>query len=160
MYGIAIALILLLVVGIRNGWDLVTWISRQEQKTHNYGAQRFHDMVINLMSAVLAVVGIYYVWAVFQGGNFLWLVVPAALLVVAFGLAARRKWGAVAWYIFAAFASCWWVFTSIKLAASDWPYTDTLQAAIFLLPGLALLLFCVLGTIQVRRSLGRRPNAP
>lgn len=32
MYGVAGALILLLVIGIRNAWDLVIWISQQEQK--------------------------------------------------------------------------------------------------------------------------------
>ncbi len=32
MHGTAVALILLLVIGIRNAWDLVIWISQQEQK--------------------------------------------------------------------------------------------------------------------------------
>jgi hypothetical protein len=32
MHGVAVALILLLVIGIRNAWDLVIWISRQEHK--------------------------------------------------------------------------------------------------------------------------------
>ena len=31
-YAVAAALILLLVIGIRNAWDLVLWISRQEHK--------------------------------------------------------------------------------------------------------------------------------
>jgi len=31
-YAVAAALILLLVIGIRNAWDLVIWISRQEHK--------------------------------------------------------------------------------------------------------------------------------
>jgi len=33
MHGVAMALILLLVTGIRNAWDLVIWISQQEHKT-------------------------------------------------------------------------------------------------------------------------------
>ena len=32
MYGVAGALILLLVIGIRNAWDLVIWISQQAPK--------------------------------------------------------------------------------------------------------------------------------
>jgi hypothetical protein len=32
MHGVAVALILLLVIGIRNAWDLVIWISQQEHK--------------------------------------------------------------------------------------------------------------------------------
>jgi hypothetical protein len=32
VHGVAVALILLLVIGIRNAWDLVIWISRQEHK--------------------------------------------------------------------------------------------------------------------------------
>jgi hypothetical protein len=32
MYGIAVALILLLVIGIRNAWDLVIWMAEQEHK--------------------------------------------------------------------------------------------------------------------------------
>ena len=32
MHGVAVALILLLVIGIRNAWDLVIWISQQERK--------------------------------------------------------------------------------------------------------------------------------
>jgi hypothetical protein len=32
MHGVAVALILLLVIGIRNAWDLVIWISEQEHK--------------------------------------------------------------------------------------------------------------------------------
>jgi hypothetical protein len=32
MHGVAIGLILLLVIGIRNAWDLVIWISQQEHK--------------------------------------------------------------------------------------------------------------------------------
>jgi hypothetical protein len=32
MHGVAAALILLLVIGIRNAWDLVIWISQQEHK--------------------------------------------------------------------------------------------------------------------------------
>jgi len=32
MHGVALALILLLVIGIRNAWDLVIWISQQEHK--------------------------------------------------------------------------------------------------------------------------------
>jgi hypothetical protein len=32
MHGVALTVILLLVIGIRNAWDLVIWISQQEQK--------------------------------------------------------------------------------------------------------------------------------
>jgi hypothetical protein len=32
LYGVAAALILLLVIGIRNAWDLVIWISQQAPK--------------------------------------------------------------------------------------------------------------------------------
>jgi len=32
MHGVAVGLILLLVIGIRNAWDLVIWISQQEHK--------------------------------------------------------------------------------------------------------------------------------
>ena len=32
MYGIAVALIFLLVIGIRNAWDLVIWMAEQEHK--------------------------------------------------------------------------------------------------------------------------------
>jgi hypothetical protein len=32
MHGVAVALILLLVIGIRNAWDLVIWISQKEHK--------------------------------------------------------------------------------------------------------------------------------
>ncbi len=32
MHGVAVALILLLVIGIRNAWDLVIWIAQQERK--------------------------------------------------------------------------------------------------------------------------------
>jgi hypothetical protein len=32
MHGVAVALILLLVIGIRNAWDLVIWISQQQHK--------------------------------------------------------------------------------------------------------------------------------
>jgi hypothetical protein len=32
IYGVAISLILLLVTGIRNAWDLVIWISRKERE--------------------------------------------------------------------------------------------------------------------------------
>src|SRR5437773_83456 len=32
MHGIAVALILLLVIGIRNAWDVVIWIAQQEHK--------------------------------------------------------------------------------------------------------------------------------
>ena len=32
MHGVALALILLLVIGIRNAWDVVIWISQQEHK--------------------------------------------------------------------------------------------------------------------------------
>ena len=32
MYGIAVALIFLLVIGIRNAWDLVIWMTEQEHK--------------------------------------------------------------------------------------------------------------------------------
>jgi hypothetical protein len=32
LHGVGVALILLLVIGIRNAWDLVIWISQQEHK--------------------------------------------------------------------------------------------------------------------------------
>ena len=32
MHGVAVALILLLVIGIRNAWDLVIWMAQQERK--------------------------------------------------------------------------------------------------------------------------------
>jgi len=32
LHGVAVGLILLLVIGIRNAWDLVIWISQQERK--------------------------------------------------------------------------------------------------------------------------------
>jgi hypothetical protein len=32
MFGVAVALILLLVIGIRNAWDLVIWMAKQEHK--------------------------------------------------------------------------------------------------------------------------------
>lgn len=109
-------------------------------------------MVIRLMAAVLTVVAAYYVWDAFQSRALPWLALPAVLLFVAIGLASQRKWGAVVWYVFAAGASSWWVISVAKLAWSGWPYSDSLQSAISVIPGVFLVSFCVLGSIVVRRS--------
>jgi hypothetical protein len=116
-------------------------------------------MVVNLISATLLIVGLYFAWWSIDSREFPWLVVPAFLLLMSGGLFLRKRWGPPLWYVFALGTSVWWTLTAIA-GFSQWPHEGVLEFVLSLVPGVSLLLFCVLGSIVVHRQFHRTANAP
>ena len=116
-------------------------------------------MVLKLMCGILIVVAAYFSWEAFANDHLVWLTVPAVLLAVAVGLASARKWGVALWYLFALATSCWWLGTMVNMALSGWPSDSLADTIISLVPGISLLMFCGLGSVEVHRTLVRRATA-
>ena len=111
--------------------------------------------MIKLMCGVLVVAAAYYVWEAIASGYLVWLAVPGVLVTVAVGLASGQRWGIALWYLFALATSCWWLVTTVNLALSGWPVDGVAQSIVSLIPGTSLLMFCVLGSVEVHRKLVR-----
>ena len=115
--------------------------------------------MIRLMFCVLVVVAAYYAWEAIAGGYLVWLAVPVVLLAVAIGLISGKRWGVMLWYVFALTISCGWLVIVVKLALTGWPFDNATESIVSLIPGISLLMFCLLGSIEVHRKLGRRATS-
>jgi hypothetical protein len=111
------------------------------------------------MCAVLVIVAAYYTWDAITSGYLVWLAVPFVLLTVAAGLMSGKTWGVVLWHVFALTISCGWLAIVGNLALSDWPFDNAAQSIVSLIPGISLLMFCVLGSVEVHRKRVRNATA-
>jgi hypothetical protein len=116
-------------------------------------------MAIRLMIVLLLAVAAYDVWWVLDSREFAWAPLPLLLVIVAYGLARGSRWGAVLWYTFAVGSIIVWVWGVLAIAHTGWPYEGLVESVVALLPGFAMTLFCVMGSVIVRRRSQSGQNA-
>jgi hypothetical protein len=81
----------------------------------------------------------------------IWFLIWAALCFgAAIGLALSKSWGRHLVYVVAACTAVGWALYVGYIAVQGWPYHDVERSIISLLPGLLLVLVCVLAIVFVR----------
>ena len=103
-----------------------------------------------LIVAVLFAYGSYTTWLALTS-QYWFLLWTVACYAAAVGLALSKGWSRYLVYLVAAFTAGGWLYAVATLAASRWPYPDTLSSVISLVPGMLLVALCVLCSVFVRR---------
>jgi hypothetical protein len=102
-----------------------------------------------LLVALLAIYGAYTSWLTISM-NAWFLIWALPCFGAAIGLALSKPWGRYLVYAVAACTAIGWALYVGFIAIRGWPYHDVERSIISLVPGLLLVLVCVLAIVFVR----------
>jgi len=107
------------------------------------------SFIIWLIAILLLVYAGYNTWIISVTNNYWFLLWVGSCVAASSGLIMSKAWSQYFVYLVAFFTAGGWAFVTINIALNGWPYSDTQNTIISLVPGAALFLTCVFISVYV-----------
>lgn len=91
----------------------------------------------------------YNTWMVWHMDSYWFLIWVVSCLLAAVGLVLSKAWSQYFVYLVALFTAGGWTYVVATVALNGWPYHDTKSTVISLIPGIVLVLTCILISVYV-----------
>lgn len=109
-------------------------------------------MGLKLLAVLLFLVSSYLCWFALEYSVFAWLLAACIPMLCGIGLALRRRWAGLLWYVLAAGVGVWWLVIIAGMVLRGWRANGVVDYLIDLTPGLLLIAIAAGGSLVVRRS--------
>ncbi len=108
-------------------------------------------MLTNLLIVILLACSGYLVYWAVSYSAWIWILPAIVTAACAVCLFMGKRWAAYLWHAIALTVAVIWLVMIGKLAFTGWPYHSLPETVISLVPGMLLLIVCVIGSIVVAK---------
>ncbi len=113
--------------------------------------RRRRGMLTNLLIVILLACSGYLVYWAVSYSAWIWILPAIVTAACAVCLFMGKRWAAYLWHAIALTVAVIWLVMIGKLAFTGWPYHSLPETVISLVPGMLLLIVCVIGSIVVAK---------